>query len=413
MSLRILQICPYYSPATVFGGIISSVRSMTAGLTRLGCNVEIYTTSANYPKDDPPREGHVDGVTVKYHRRYDDSLFCLSPSANQALLKYINRFDLLHIHGMWNYLSLSSCLIARSFKKPYVMTPHGALEDFAMGELRKGKEMFLSICHRQNLKKASFVHCLSEQEKNDVLNTAVNAETRIIPNSLSFFDPPPDDEVKSLILKKYPELVDKDLILFMSRIHPKKGLDSLIKALFLLTKQGNTKYHLVIAGPEESDYSNKIRRTVSDYQLDRFTTFTGLIEGVEKSSLISMSRVFALPSHSEGLPMAALEAMHLGVPVVISENCNLTTEIQSSMAGLICKPDPISIRDCIKTISENEHLHEKMGKSAQSLIKKKFDPMIVGKQLKSAYEFAIENSPKSSKKVINLNLALLPRFLKK
>ena len=121
--LRVLMLCPYYYPATAYGGPVWIVKDLAKGLKDRGVDVEIFTTSGNIPTDDQPRTEYVDGTRVHYAKRFGRGYYFFSPELEYLVSKHIERFDILHIHGLWSHPVAAGCVTARAQGKPYVIVP--------------------------------------------------------------------------------------------------------------------------------------------------------------------------------------------------------------------------------------------------------------------------------------------------
>jgi glycosyltransferase involved in cell wall biosynthesis len=172
----------------------------------------------------------------------------------------------------------------------------------------------------------------------------------IIPNGVSLveLERPPDVGALARAI-----IVRKRVLLFMGRIHPVKGLDLLIRA-FAEIHEVHPDTVLVVAGPDEdADYRERVRTLASELVIDNSVIFVGMVTGPERLALLHSATVFALPLHSEGLPLAILEAAACRVPVVISELCNLA-EFGQLGAGVVVRPDVPSIVQGLLLVLANE-----------------------------------------------------------
>jgi glycosyltransferase involved in cell wall biosynthesis len=254
-----------------------------------------------------------------------------------------DRFDGVVVHGIWQFSSFGTYLGLRNKRVPYFVYPHGMLDPW--------------FKHTYPLKhfKKSIYWCLAEffvlSQANAVLFTC--EEERILA-AQSFWpyrcreevvklgtaapsvDP---DRVKQLFLDAFPELAHKRRILFLGRLHPKKGCDLLIQAFAQVCLKDET-LHLVMAGPDQVGWQVQLEDLAKQLGIGSRITFTGLIKGDLKWGSLYTADVFVLPSHQENFGIAVVEALACQVPVLISHQVNIWREIQQAQAGFVA-PDTL------------------------------------------------------------------------
>ena len=151
--------------------------------------------------------------------------------------------------------------------------------------------------------------------------------------------PPQDkDDKRVLFFKKFPDLAGKRIFLFLGRIHPKKGCDLLIKA-FAQVARKDQSLHLVIAGPDQIGWQNKLQRLCEKLGVSEKVSWTGMLSGDLKWGTFYAAEAFILPSHQENFGISVAEALACGVPVLISDRVNIWREIKSDGAGLAATDD--------------------------------------------------------------------------
>ena len=152
-------------------------------------------------------------------------------------------------------------------------------------------------------------------------------------------------------LQRFPELRGKRIWTFLGRIHPKKGLDLLLKA-FRKVNAEHTNIHLLVAGPGDLSYVSSMRRLASNAGISPSVTFAGPLYDEDKWAAFKVSELFVLPSHQDNFSMAVAEALAMGVPVCISDKVNIWREISSSNAGVVCADDLPSLIGALKRWSQ-------------------------------------------------------------
>lgn len=235
--------------------------------------------------------------------------------------------DGLHVHGIWEESTAVACKLARKLDKPYVLSAHGMLEPWALATKQLKKRVYAVLVERANVSGARCLHALTAAEAGQYRSFGATCPIAVVPNSVE----QPKGATADLFLQRYPELRGKRIVLFLSRLHPKKGLDLLVAA-WARASQGHAEAQLVIAGPDsEGMQASLIAQAGQAGVLDRIT-FTGMLSGDLKWSALKAAEAYVLPSYSEGLSMALLEAMGVGLPVIATRACNMP-EITTYGAG--------------------------------------------------------------------------------
>jgi glycosyltransferase involved in cell wall biosynthesis len=148
--------------------MVTAIQGLVRGLGKAGVQVEIVTTTANEPHDLEKQEVLDEGAPVHFCKRIARNSFCYAPDQARIVEERIAGFDLVHIHGFWTYSDLMGCRKARQWDKPYLITPHGMLDAWALGKKPLKKKLHLELVGKTNLKKAFAVHCLTRDEERDI-----------------------------------------------------------------------------------------------------------------------------------------------------------------------------------------------------------------------------------------------------
>lgn len=256
-----------------------------------GAEVTLYVVN---PTDDTLEDIRVSGCfRVVYARRLKmiHMFSCLARGT----------FDMVHLHGTWSPMLVFVSLIARAFRLPYLVSPHGCLEPWALNHRRTKKLIALALYQRHVLCKAAMLVATAEQELRSIHRQSINTPVAVIPLGVDL----PDVSIPSIKLAKR--------ILFMSRIHPVKGLIELVSAWALVRQSGWT---VVIAGPDEGGHEAAVKAQIRLLGLEGDFLFTGLVEGEAKEQLFAECDFFILPSHSENFGMVVAEALARSLPVI-------------------------------------------------------------------------------------------------
>ncbi|WP_071518822.1 hormogonium polysaccharide biosynthesis glycosyltransferase HpsP [Geitlerinema sp. PCC 9228] len=351
--MRVLQIVP--SIALVYGGPSQMVLGLSSALAQQGVDVTIVTTNANGDAGQPPldvplrvpvREGD---YTVWYFpcswRRYKFSGELLS-----WLWQHAGDFDVAHIHALFSPLSTLAAKVARWRGLPYVLRPLGTLDPADLRKKKFLKQLYGWGLERGNLAGAARVHFTTAQEARVSRRFGTNTTDAIVPLGVELpaLDPDVAAQPRAFVQQQLQVPSDRPLVLFLSRIEPKKGLDILIPALEELCRR-DLDFHLVLAGsnPQDPQYEDNIRRQVEHSVLAERTTMPGFVRGNLKVALLQAADVFALFSYYENFGIAVAEAMAAGTAVAISRGVYIWEEVEQAQAGWVSSADVLAATDVL------------------------------------------------------------------
>ena len=246
----------------------------------------------------------------------------------RALARDLPGFDLLHLHSLYLFHDWAAGNLAMRIAKPYLVRPHGSLDPYIFRRHRLKKAIFDLWFQNRVLAGASAIHYTAKRRCIWPSPTSHGAPGVVIPNGIDpadYAQLPPQGTFRA----RHPEIGDRQILLFLSRINFKKGLDILAGAVGRLKRDD---VHLVIAGPD-GGYLAETRRFVAEAGIAARTTFTGMLTGQDKLAAFADAALFVLPSYSENFGIAVVEAMACGVPVLISDKVNIWREVVADGAG--------------------------------------------------------------------------------
>jgi glycosyltransferase involved in cell wall biosynthesis len=288
----------------------------------------------------------------------------------------------VHIHGIWETHSMVAAALARDCKRPYVISAHGMLEPWALRHKRLKKAAYAALVEIRNMKHAACLRALSVDEGNDYRRLGLTAPIAIIPNGV---EPGPAVSC-AMFLNAYPKLASKRIVLFLGRLHHKKGLHMLLKAWALVVPKVDD-LHLVIAGPDSEDTLASLKELHSSLKIQSSVTFAGMLNGEEKWSALAAASVFVLPSYSEGFSVAVLEALSMAVPVIVSSACHIP-EVETAACGWVISPDGQRLeRALVEYAALSAASLAQMGKQGEELVRRRFTSSVVGKQMSEVYDW--------------------------
>jgi glycosyltransferase involved in cell wall biosynthesis len=297
--------------------------------------------------------------------------------------------DGLHIHGIWEEHCAIAVPLASKLGKPYIISAHGMLEGWALRSKWLKKAIYALLLERRNLRRAACLRALTHSELGDYRRFGLRNPVAVIANGVET----PPVTTKEQFLGKYPELVGRRIVLFLSRLIYKKGLDLLCRAWKDICRHfGDT--HLVIAGPDHGGRPT-IERLVDELGLRHRITLSGMLAGDMKWSALRAAEVFVLPSRSEGFSVATLEAMAAATPVIITRQCNFP-EVSAAGCGWVIEPDvkqlQCALRECLEA-DPGERTW--MGLKGQALAIQRYSWPMIGQQMGEVYEW-LSGGPKPS-----------------
>jgi glycosyltransferase involved in cell wall biosynthesis len=329
MTLSILHLIRTLDPAA--GGPVEFLKLICEAHTRMGARVAVATL------DDPAREW---GWPV--------SVIGCGPGAGsygyhaglaRKLREIVKSFDLMIFHGLWEYSSVAGSKVTRKASIPYYVFTHGMLDPWfkkAFPLKHFKKQLYWLLFERRILQCAKSVIFTSEGESRLAAKTfwpRSNYRKVVVPLGVR----PPDgnrEETRELFLAKYPHLKGKRFLLFLGRLHPKKGCDLLLEAFSRL----HPPLELVLAGPMFTlEYLEHLQKMAAGLPV----TFSGMLTGPVKSGAFAAAEALVLPSHQENFGMVVAEALSFGLPVLISTQVNISDVVVSYGAGFV-EPDTLS-----------------------------------------------------------------------
>jgi glycosyltransferase involved in cell wall biosynthesis len=366
--LRLLNVASSIDPTA--GGISESILRLGKAVMDLGHEVEIVSV-------DPPDSAWGKNLPVPVHLKGPArGPLEYSRDFNQWLAQNSGRFDAIISHGLWRYNSRATRLAARSAGRPYFVFPHGMLDPwfkryYPVKHLKKC--LFWWMTEYAVLRDATAVLFTCEEERLLARESfrPYRCVERVVPLGTSAPPENKEDQQKAFS-QAFPDLRNKRVILFLGRLHEKKGCDLLLRAfLNLLESKPRTLWrdlHLMMAGPcSHPDYLKLLKQLAGscDALSPGSVSFPGMLSGDLKWGALRRAEVFVLPSHQENFGIAVVEALACGTPVLISRPVNIWREIESSGAGLV---DSDTVEGCSRLLEQWLNLADagKVGMAARA-----------------------------------------------
>ena len=341
--MKILQVIHSMNPAA--GGPIEHLKQISHSLKEMGYDVEIAC---------------LDSPNAKWILESDLNMHALGPGMTKYghskkflpwVKKHALEYDVVIVRGLWQYCGFAVWKALYNADIPYFVFPHGMLDPwfgrrYPIKHIKKW--LYWPWAEYRVLRDAKAVLFTCEQERILARKSFWLYKCREEVVNYGIALPPEDKSIKKeLFLNKFSQLRGKRLVLFLGRIHPKKGCDILIEAFAKVCEQ-DTSLHLVIAGPDQIGWQKKLQTLSRKLKIEGRVTFTGLLKNNLKWGAYYASEVFMLPSHQENFGIAVVEALACDLPVLISDKVNIWREIISDKAGLAGKDDVESTKNMFK-----------------------------------------------------------------
>lgn len=378
--MRILQISPSYKPAYVYGGPIESVAMLCEGLVAAGHTVHVFTTTANGDTElavEPGVPTTVDGVNVTYFKRITKDPTFVSPTLWKKLYADVRNYDVVHIQSWWNILVIVSAVICHLRGAKVVVSPRGMLSDyiFNSGQIQ-AKKLIHKLVGLNALSKSRF-HATAEAEYRECVNLIKDWKGFVAPNILTLPD---------IALERKEN--DVFTLVFLSRIHPKKGLEILFEAISKV--EFNVK--LKIAGSGEEDYIARLKELARDLDISSQVEWLGWRDRTDKFKEFMHADVFVLISRNENFANVVIESLHMGTPVLISEDVGLSDFIKEKDLGWVTSLNVEEVKDNLVKAYFDNAKRSRINKEARNAVEEAFSVKKLISDYVAEYQDLIDNN---------------------
>jgi glycosyltransferase involved in cell wall biosynthesis len=316
------------------GGVVTAVIDLSQSMAERGHRITIVTCDAqDVPAAWSSGEGNWPSVIEVPTSSFSKLL--LSRQGVKTFAELLPSVDVAHLHTPWDLCNFQLMPHLKRHRKPYLVTAHGMLDHYSMGKKSLKKRTFLALGGRRLFRNATTLHFTAQAEMEQALHYVPGADRALVQCyalDLSSYNPLPGPEPA---LSAFPQIKrDARKVLFLSRIHPKKGVDLLLRAGAIMKERGHA-VQLLIAGPTEERYLAELKRLTAALKIEEMVEFLGMVRGVEKRSLYEASDVFVLPTHQENFGLVLAEAMACGTAVVTTRGTDIWHELQQAGARIV------------------------------------------------------------------------------
>src|SRR5260370_25315973 len=336
--MRVLHVIPCVGPAR--GGPSMVIRTITKAQAEAGLEVHVATTDDDGPGrlDVPGGNPLLDQNVTYWIFRRQTRFYTFSFPLTSWLHRHIHEYDLVHIHALFSHACLAASVLAKRAGVPYIIRPLGTLNQWGMHNRRRWlKRLSFRLIESRMLRNAAGVHYTSEQEEREARLLRFPHAGFIIPNPVEVSQEVPHETFRSI-----HNLGDRPVVLFLSRLDPRKGIDLLLGA-FDRVRTHCQNATLVIPGDGDPAFVRNLKQEAESLGLGAAVLWLGFVEGQRKRALLCEADVFVLPSYSENFGVSVVEALGAGLPVIVSDQVGLHRDIEKAHAGLIvpCRVDSL------------------------------------------------------------------------
>ncbi|MEB3214731.1 MAG: glycosyltransferase [Nostocales cyanobacterium 94392] len=301
--------------------------------------------------------------------------------------------DLIHNHGLWMFPNLYARQAAVRNKLPLIISPRGMLESWSLKQSWHKKWLAWFLYEQRNLKNATIFHATSDEEAQSIRKLGFKQPIALIPNGVNI--PLLEEQSsKEVLVQRFPQLSNKRWLVFLSRIHPKKGINNLLYVWHSLAAQF-PEWHLIIAGPDLIGYQANLEVLVEKFNLKHQVTFTGMLSGNYKSSALNNGDLFVLPTHSENFGIVIAESLAYGLPVITTKDAPWE-DLQLHKCGWWIENNQQALYMSLnQAMNMSPKERREMGLRGRNLVATKYSWNFIAKDMANVYRWVLgdENTP--------------------
>lgn len=400
--LRIVHVAQAITRS--YGGVQTVVADLSRAQAEAGHQVTIVSTNVG-PSGGTLDSAEKDSIERNGVRAFACSVagrsLLLSPEFASTFKREAKSADIVHVHGLYRFPPTYAARYARMHGLPYVIQTHGALDPYLYA--RSPHSLMLKRLYERwfdfpNLRGAGAICYTSEEERTRAAFLNLRAPSFVVPIGLdwrTYRELPPRGAFRT-----HWGIGEAPLVLFLGRLNITKGLDLLVPAFDTL-RQKLPDAQLIIAGPENDDYGQKVRSWVHERSLENTVQFVGMLRGPEVTQAYVDADVFVLPSYTENFGMTVVEAMACGLPVVISDQVNIHRDVSETGAGVVTRCDANEVSAALVALLSDCNRRRLMGEAGRRLVRERYTWPSIVDALTLEYQAVIERHRRgtSSKKL--------------
>lgn len=369
-----------YSVTRTAGGVFDAVRELFTNTAFKQQKLKIISFKDEYCNTDLAAWNDIPIQLYKH------GFMLYSHKAKRALLS--TEADILHMEALWRFPHCWMVDWKKRYKRnPIVCSPHGMLDPYIIKSQGRIKRIISDLFFQKGLEAVDCYHALCQKELEDIRAYGLKQPVAIIPNGINL----PNKT------KEYPRKDNKFHLLYLGRLHRKKGVDILLKAISEIKKENPEflyKWHIDLVGWDHENCKAGLEDIVYNGQIQDFVTFHGGLFGEDKLRMYATSDAYILPSHGEGLPMTVLEAWSWHLPVIMTPYCNIPEGFDTG-AAIMIDTNVSSVKNGLITLFKMDHQQRMgMGDNGFELVSKKFTWDASAKKMIQLYTWLLGNTEK-------------------
>lgn len=311
--------------------------------------------------------------------------FTFTPGFSAWCREHLRGFDFVHIHTVFSHPANVGMAAARRQGVPYAVRPLGQLCDWSLRQRAWIKRLQLALVTRRNINGAAFLHVTSAMEAEETMRNGFRCPVLTQPHGLDL--PPVFPDARATLRRELRVPAERTLAVFLSRLHPKKGLEMLFEAM---ARQAHKDFDLVVAGTGEDAYVASLHALVERLGLTARVHWHGFVTGDPKWRLLQGGDLFVLPSHSENFGIVVVEALACGLPVIVSSEVALAEEIRRHRLGLVAALNPPAVADALDRLLASPAERADVGHRARGVVAEYFTWDAAARALAGRYQEAVE-----------------------
>lgn len=376
--------CVHYLPLIALeeGGLVRSVYDLCQVMASRGMDVTLVT----YDTRDAPAAWLEGGEGVPRVVKVPGPILprqILGRRSLKIAAQWIAQADVVHVHGPFILSSVQIAKVARRLRKPYVFTLHGMLDDWSMARRPLLKRLFMALGVKRALRRASRVHCTAEKELEQAQKWFGEGWGVVLPyivDTKPYVTLPGPEKAKAAFpVLRRPE----KKVLFLGRLHEKKGVDLLIRAA-ASPRSGVEPFRVVIAGPSEPAYLDSLKRLAGTLGVFERVDFIGMVRGDLKVSLMQSVDLMALPTWQENFGLVLVESMACGTPVVTTFGVDIWPEIEAA-GGLVCDRSSEAFALALRDALGAPEVLKRRGEMGRRWVMDQLNPALVAQGYEALY----------------------------
>jgi glycosyltransferase involved in cell wall biosynthesis len=350
------------------GGPPVVVARFTAGAIARGWQASVITTSKFCPDDGTTLQENLQNEFPIHVLAADrPGLLGLASAAPAVIDAGVAGADIVHLHTLWHPLAGMVRRACSRHGRPFVVMPHGMLDPWSLGVKALRKRAYLALVESRILRKAARIVFTTDEEERLARHSVPWLGAGVVVPLGADAPPAPRDALAAAFAGQFPVATGRRCLLFLGRIHPKKGLDRIINVLPQLIAR-YPDLLLIVAGEGEANYVAGLKKDVERGGCEPHVLFTGLLQGEIKWGALASAEALLLPSRQENFALVVAEAMHAGVPVILSNKVNTWPYVQQAGGGIVIQEADIQeeLKAALHQVLDDPESARQMGEAGRA-----------------------------------------------